>query len=281
MIEQSLEQFIDLVNCGFISDYFTDKEKRDMANKKYDNDICVRYADDFNGWSSTARRPYFRLRGKSVTKEQAFDIIRRTDRTFEGLVDKNCDYIYLQDYVDVYHLQNRWWIDNISPRFMSWCKPDGTIGYNDIMGKYPDLEEPLVDLFNLLKAFPYLDFVWAITCWDELPLDVWERFRNDKQSAVKSYKSENYEGFEESIDILFWVHDKKVEILQGQGAINKYCEYNSKYGQCQESFTASYWEDKWKETGDLPVSLKYLDKCLDVYGLKRDELKFLYSIVEV
>jgi hypothetical protein len=38
-----------------------------------------------------------------------------------------------------------------------WCHPDGTLGYNDNVGKYPDAEDLLADWTALAYAFPYLD----------------------------------------------------------------------------------------------------------------------------
>lgn len=57
----------------------------DFLIKKESYDKFLEYQIEIeNGvkYSGLARRPYYRMRGKSVTKEQAFDIIRRTDMFF-------------------------------------------------------------------------------------------------------------------------------------------------------------------------------------------------------
>lgn len=40
------------------------------------------YDEISSNWSSSVRRPYYQMRGKRITPEQAFDIICKTDRFF-------------------------------------------------------------------------------------------------------------------------------------------------------------------------------------------------------
>ena len=46
------------------------------------DDIELFIDEDMDEYDSIARRPYYRLRGKPVSKEQAFEVIRRTDSIF-------------------------------------------------------------------------------------------------------------------------------------------------------------------------------------------------------
>lgn len=244
--------------------------------ESYDESIIVEYEEDFNGWYSSTRRPYYRLRGHKVTEEQAFEIIARTDRTFDYIEDKQTGRkICLEKHVETFDLQNRWFINNIVPRYSGWCHPDGTIGTNGITGKYPDLSELLSVLCILINAFPYIDFVWAITDWNEIPDRCWDALY-DEDSEDSEEDSENYPDFIEHIDIAFHVHDKKIEILTGEQAVEIYTEYNKKYGGDEKRFTESYYD----ELGESPVDINYLKRCLDYYGLALENVEFLYNIID-
>jgi hypothetical protein len=65
-------------HCG--DEYiFISKEDCDKYNEY---EIIIPDGLDYDG---NVRRPYYRMRGKPVTKEQAFELIRRTDNFFAGI----------------------------------------------------------------------------------------------------------------------------------------------------------------------------------------------------
>lgn len=69
------------------------------------------------------RRPYFRMRGRPVTEEQAFDIIRWTDNFFRWDM---YDY-HLKDLVsDRFLLDNVWYSPNFYPIPVAGCAPTGS-----------------------------------------------------------------------------------------------------------------------------------------------------------
>lgn len=123
--------------------------------------IDIIIPDDLIDWESVTRRPYFQLRGKEVTPEQAFEIIRRTDEKFTGYD--------LQDSLLLWELSTQVITDY--KHEYSWIHKDGTIGINGCTGKYPNTTTLIRDSYMLLSNFPYLDFVWAIAFWDESPYD--------------------------------------------------------------------------------------------------------------
>ena len=104
---------------------------------------------------SGIRRPYYRMRGRSVTKEQAFDIIRRTDEYFNCYTDIGEH----RDYISNWNFSN-WLIDkNHFPEGYGWIHVDGTVGSDGITMKYPTEEEFVIEWFEKLRAFPYLDLI--------------------------------------------------------------------------------------------------------------------------
>ena len=286
MVTKSLEKFTDEIQFNTFLEFrkhvdsdnqtmeeFEKEERNKLNNKVYNEDIKVIFDDSFKTWRTTARRPYFRVRGPKITKEQAFDIIRKTDTQFTCMSDKQGNYLDNKlNLVNTTNLENRWFTTDICPSFNGWCNPDGTIGYNDITSKYPELVEFLEDVYMLLKEFPYLNFVWAVTDWNEMPQYMWDKLFGSADSP-QEWINEEYPDFNDNISILFWVHDNTLEIMEGQKAKEKYIEYNSLYGQDDGKFTQNYYDLQ----GKSPVDVKYLDKCLASHGLTQQDVEFLYT----
>ena len=135
--------------------------------------------------------PQMIVTGSSVTKEQALEIIRRTDSFFgfwQG--GNNHEFIRqakeilqmpdINDYsipyeesfkrmeqfrdwrsawgvIDTEYVVNSW----ISCSFIGgphgWMHPDGSIGYSDNVGKWPSVEEVYNDWKKIAEAFPFLE----------------------------------------------------------------------------------------------------------------------------
>ena len=138
-----------------------------MPKEVYDRycEYSIEITDDESIYSvECVRRPYYRMRGKKVTHEQAFDIIRKTDNFFSCYMD---DISYNKDYVGSCNFDN-WLIQrNHYPRGYGWIHVDGTVGCNAITQKYPTVMECVCEWLNNLMAFPYLDLVITFTCLDE------------------------------------------------------------------------------------------------------------------
>ena len=236
------------------------------------DDIELFIDEDMDEYDSIARRPYYRLRGKPVSKEQAFEVIRRTDSIFRQF---NIELPYNSDYVEIWHINNWWFNRNHYPSDMGWIHSDGTVGGNGITGKYPNFSELLSDMVELIQAFPYLDFVLAITTWDELPEEMFFCNREDWEGDDQSYeefeekrKFERYDGFYDAIDIGFWVHNNTIEILNHKNAVKKYKEYEKKYSVKNQDYYAAFYN---MENGIIPCDENYLKRCIVAYGLDPEE----------
>lgn len=129
--------------------------------------------------------PQCYIYGETVTKEQALEIIRRTDNFFYGAYGNNREFIeeakkIVKNFEDLYpswvneeefhedkfvkdwgllrleYLVNEWvsccWIGGTH----GWCHPDGTIWFEDNIGKWPHAEEIFIELEEIAKAFPFL-----------------------------------------------------------------------------------------------------------------------------
>ena len=195
------------------------------------------------------RRPYYRMRGVPVTREQAFDIIRRTDRFFD-YVSAVCNH---KDYIGCMNFDN-WLIQkNHYPTGYGWIHADGTIGTNATTQKYPTVREFIEEWYKLLYAFPYLDLIIAVTWWNEGP---W----GDETVSEEEFCKE--------VAVGIYVHGRKLEILNPSDTIAKYTEYNKCYGTPPEKFEREYYERHKIEQAN-PA---YLGKCIEAYGLDADKM---------
>lgn len=176
---------------------------------QYDSEELLTY--DF-----FARRPYYQLRGKRVTPEQAFEIIRRCDDSFyvddylydmDGLVG----YRYAEDEIEVlhYHLSSWLFEPNHFPMGYGWCYPDGSIGVNNMCGRFPNMLELVTEFTTLLYTFPYLDIMVGYTECNEVLVDD--------------------EVFEDEIRLGICLHDNVIELLDRENALKRYNEYVEKY----------------------------------------------------
>lgn len=133
------------------------------------------------------------INGEKITKEQALEIIRRTDEFFFGREGNNrefnkaarkiCKMGSRYDFYDSEEEQevNRKVEEEFEPKwglvetiyifndwiscawvggYHGWCHPDGTIAFCNNIGKYPEVEEVYDDLCVLGEAFPFL----KLTC---------------------------------------------------------------------------------------------------------------------
>lgn len=238
---------------------FISKEDCDLYNQ-----YNVIVPDDIE-YNNIARRPYYRMRGKSVTEEQAFDIICKTDKFFSW-IDEIKDH---EDYIGGYHFTN-WLINkNHFPAGYGWVHIDGTIGANGITDKYPEITEFVDEWFRILKCFPYLDLVIAITDWDENPygtmaLDYDCNFRRDHFWEYESYDKNFYD----AVVLGIYIHDKTIEILEPTATVKKYKKYVSLYEKKRDI----YFSDYYMMHDITQVDLPYLKRCIESYDLNADEI---------
>lgn len=231
----------------------------DKYKEILDYEIIVdEYVKDYN---TNVRRPYYRMRGKKVTEEQAFDIIRRVDNFFKFYIDAIQGHI---DYIGSLNFDNWIFDKHHYPYQYGWVHVDGTIGCNAITQKYPNIDEFISEWFVKMMAFPYLDLVIAITDWDESPPYAKEALF-DFNSPVKEW---DYSDFLEHIDCGIWVHDKGLEIMGPKRTIKKYVEYAKLY---EDKNKDRYLPDYYNDNGIVQADMRYLKKCIEAYGFNADE----------
>lgn len=143
----------------------------------------------------TVKWPQMLVSGTPVTTKQALEIIRRTDTFFQKDYNgnnrrwiawvketvgfpKDSDLRESDSILDCFRKQELWrtrwgivdtsYVNNswVSTSFIGgphgWCHPDGTIYFDDNVGKWPDMEAIVSDWKTLAEAFPFLDLRVAL-----------------------------------------------------------------------------------------------------------------------
>jgi len=153
-------------------------------------------------WDSCARRPYYRMRGKSVTREQAAEII---------------------PYATLFNTE--------SPimNFFGWCREDGFIGGDGMMQKWPTSFEILWDMFIIASEFDYLDFFIAITSMNEINFN--SVFDIKTREFIRDYDYYGgIDGWYDWVELGIRVKDGRFDIYDNKKQIIKlYNEYKEKY----------------------------------------------------
>ncbi len=256
---------IGLQGIFHMNEYIMPDDYLFISKKEMDrlNEYEIIISDEFIFHATDTRRPYYRMRGKKVTKGQAFEIIRRTDNYFRYGQDDICNH---KDYIGCENFDNWLIMRNHCPFGYGWIHTDGTVGVNAITQKYPETLKYVGEWLHKLMEFPYLDLVIAVTYWDECPDSQWDS--GDLYMEIEDKE------FLEAIEVGIYVHDKTVEIMNPKRAAEKYIEYEALYGEPDWHKYESWYYDLNKI---IQVDRAYLERCLKSYGV--DPEKYLEDMV--
>ena len=188
---------------------------------------------DEDSFVDMEKHPYFRMRGKRVTKEQAFDIISRESvdkrnqfiKRAENIIEESPALQFTE--IKLHHTSRFDWI-------RSWIDPDGAVGETNYCAwKYPDglrlMEEHMLNA----KRYPFLKYVIVYTMHDAVS-------REDLY-----YEDGIFHDIEDTIfwggfEYALWVHDGGVERVDRDKAKELYELYQSEY-PCEEMFMRDDW----------------------------------------
>lgn len=201
-------------------------------------------------WCGMARRPYFQLRGRPVTPEQAMEILIRTESLWDWNFDSEKT---LPCFVPSALCRNSYYTIAFDWR-TGWVHPDGTIGQNNMFGfKYAEIHEIIRDLVPIVSAFPYLDYFIGVSYMDEhLP---------EREDCQKNK-------FAASIQYGIWVHDKTIEIVNGSAARKLYTKYEKLY---EVPNKAIYETDYYTDQEPLTLDWKYFKQAIELVNMPNSE----------
>lgn len=258
---------------GYLNaDYKEVGENRYLCRDCFDIELFVDYEDDeVKEWVSGVRRPYYRLIGKPVTEEQALEIIARTDRFWSCCADDKLFAKIRNHFIYTYTPMNAYWFYNLFPTQNGFVKPNGNIYSDGITDKYPTVEELLEDFVNLAGAFPYLDFVMAVTLWEEVPDKAWERISASERVPYRPWEvPEFWENFDNVIDIVFKVCNGRVSVLSEKTGREIYKEYEEKY---LDKNDMTFYDGYADEHQMLVCDEEYMRKMFAYYNLEGEEIE--------
>lgn len=196
------------------------------------------------GCFSSFRRPAVWMRGRTITPDQARQVIRRCDDFFRPWASDGEEQAGPPDPVAVQLLESSLFADG-----KGWCRPDGRIGADGIcLIKNPFEEEILADGCTLMEEFPFLDLFflfWA--CEEEEPF-------TPGQMALHGMPRPEFG--------VRFCH-RRVEIYGPHDAWQTFCRFQARYGDAPES----YDESEQLRRGTAGVDRAYLDRCLRENGL--------------
>lgn len=282
LVQLALEAVMDGID-GYHGIYRpTETERKRLSG------IELRIDPGMDEYDTGVRRPYYRMRGKSVTPEQARDIIRRTDEFVGDLTwclreqrqIEGREILKKGDFVGTMNFNQWWFARNHMPTHFGWSHPNGLIGCNAITQRWPNFRELLTELLRWKVAFPYLDLTIAVSGWDEHP-DYWYEeqdkifdkwLKKDLSEEEKMLERADwrrldfmkYPDFCDHLEIGVCTHDNVIEFLNPENAARRYREYVTRYGADDpDVYVPKYYEDRKL----LICDNAYLIRCLTDYGM--------------
>lgn len=261
--------------AGMEEYYLTEEELAKLRG------IELRLDPGVEDYDTDVRRPYYQMRGRRVTPEQAREIIRRTDNFLDFLNHPDCSSgLRESGFIGSTNFDQWWFMRNHLPTHYGWSHPDGTIGENAITQRYPNFGEYLCELLSWKLAFPYLDLMIAVSGWNENPsyrrdaMDAhWHKWYtphglSDKDKRLERVERDRvvymtFSDFCENLEIGICTHDNVIEFLNPENAARRYRDYEAKYGAADPKvYVPEYYEDR----GLLICDNAYLRRCLSDYG---------------
>jgi len=186
------------------------------------------------------RRPYYLLRGKPVTREQAFEVCYYTNwwqqrdrdpKTQEAFID-------LPGAMTVYLAPNHW------PNNYGMLQLNGNFGINGLLWPYVERGSVINELFGLVERFPFLEFAMAVMNHEEMPSAMWDDWEDPAKENEKHYTFE-YPMEAKDVDYGLHVTRERIEVLEPDQAMASLQRYESLYTPEEIKRFDSDWSEKY------------------------------------
>lgn len=245
-------------------------------------------------WISEAREPYFRLRGRRLSEEQAFEILARTEYIFERIegeerwkegalkkaVEEWLEKIRRKGYEGGPSLffSNDYFSGSIGRYIGGYVWPDGRVGLNEIMHKYPFMDEIIGQFMDWALKFPCLELILVITKWDGMSpmrykafvLDYLEDIPNPDRDLDEYQKP--YEPITaEAVDCAVEIKPGLIHFLTPEEGMKKLAEYDQQYTEEERRQFASYAYHLHTKVRE--ANRDYLLRMIEYYGGAPDPVK--------
>ena len=240
-----------------IDEYYPEKIPllKDMTDYFEQTELLI--DEDAYEYSDNVRKPYYRIRGESISAEQAFDIIRKDD----NFITINNDGSRYGDVFKLRLLGTGTFSNGSSGSFgffpwnFGWVRPDGMVGINDFtLEKYPGWSSFLEECIFHKKRYPFLNLIIGVTDWDELPDYMWEKLGE----LSEDLNDRLYPDFKEHLAFGICIHDNVIEVIGKKNIRKRYEEYEARYEKDPYLYMTEYYEDN----ENAKVSADYQLRCI-------------------
>ena len=246
---------------------------------------------------SNVRRPLVLVRGRSISREQAMQLIVGEEPLFgKGSDDERSWFDPRSNrgvLKNIFYRQGYSWLS-------TWVYTDGTIGGDLVhLGRYPELEEFVPMYADLAGKYPFLDMLVSYTLVDECCCFYCDKidpeFGVDQQCTckdcipyldkIKKYKEVySFSDFEalyysswdtdhvrsdvgNLVCLTIWIHNGQANILFGDPAISKFNEYNSLY--CAPEYAFMFSSSLYSDRHTCICDKQFVEDCFESIGKPR------------
>ena len=221
-----------------------------------------------------ARRPGYQIRGARLTEEQAFDVLAHSDEVFTTYVNDvtfahSVNNVPIPDCVPIImgaisknriirtpyrNIGNKFLQTANFPWYNGFVTPRGDVGCNWWAYTYPEYYEMLLDTWTFAARFPFLEFVVAVTFWNERSVSYWSNF--SKKQTFRNYDKE----LKKDLQCCLYAHNGVIEVLNN---LDKYYELEAVYPD-KRVFEITDYYDLMQEN---VLSKDFVDRMLSCNGL--------------
>lgn len=227
----------NVLPCDIWAKYTVRLEDEELERLRNCRLVLEEAPDKFDSFD---KYPYYQMRGKPVTENQAFEVIRRT--TYSN------------------HFSNNWF-ERHHP--YGWAHPSGLIGSNGYMRRYPTFPELLEELLGYQNAFPFLDFAAAIAWESDNP-----RYEDLGSARRKDELYKKQQSFLDNVWYGIRLDGSTIEFLGKERAVETYQKYEALYGD--SDFGVYVPELCWSKEISRGLDIEaYLRRCTAALDLEK------------
>lgn len=229
----------NVLPCDIWAKYTVRLEDAELERLRTCRLVLEEAPDKFDSFD---KYPYYQLRGKPVTENQAFEMI-------QGTSGSN-------------HFSN-YWLEHRHPYPYGWVHPVGLIGINSNMHKYPTFPELMDDLLRFQRDFPFLDFAAAIAWEADNP-----RYEDLGSTPREDELYKKQQRFLDNVWYGIRLDGSTIEFLGKERAVETYQKYEALYGD--SDFGIYVPELCWSKEISRGLDIEaYLRRCTAALDLEK------------
>lgn len=290
--EGTIDEQIDFEIVHYRDSYYSDSDGDDSADREPLKELWKEKGVE-EQYLGDARRPYYRMRGKKISKEAAYEILRREAYKFttDMLWERKDDAVLEEDMRPVFgnmpvhplRVPCYDWI-------RTWIDEDGNVGENAIAYQWPFEYEFIEEQADCARRYPEdLEYVIIYSDYDEGDWDAWIRF----ECIEPPFYQMSYEHFMEKFSYAIWVKKGRAYVISKETADRLYRKYQAEYPS-EEFFERNDYNDyirplisgacmerlmeDWALTEESKKQLRELNQWERLQKLQKEKMNPIWSL---